>query len=79
MLAARARAALAELAQRRDTEYAVADAETTVSRLKEALARAEAELRQAKTGKPTTAPTASAPTAPTGPGPDKEERNRIRA
>jgi len=80
-LAARARTALAELAQRRDTEHAVASAETKVGKLKKALARAEAELRQAKAGRPTTpaAPSpAAVPDTATVPDADKEERTRIR-
>ncbi|MGV4985849.1 Lsr2 family DNA-binding protein [Streptomyces sp. NRAIS4] len=50
-LAAKARTALAELAARRDTEQAVAEAEGRVDRLERELARARAELREVKTGK----------------------------
>ncbi len=82
-LAARARTALDELAQRRETEQAVAAAESEVEQLKRQLAAAEAKLRQAKTGKTTSqaAPTApAAPTAaPTALTPNKSERDRIRA
>ncbi|MER6736518.1 Lsr2 family DNA-binding protein [Streptomyces puniciscabiei] len=60
-LAAKARTALAELATRRDTEHAVAEAEGRVSRLERELARAREELRQVKTGKP-------APAAAPAPG-----------
>ncbi len=52
-LAAKARTALAELAARRETEQAVADAEDRVIRLERQLARAKAQLKEAKTGKPT--------------------------
>ena len=53
-LAAKARTALAELAGRRETEQAVTDAEDRVARLERQLARARAELKEAKTGKPAT-------------------------
>ncbi|MET9847913.1 Lsr2 family DNA-binding protein [Streptomyces ossamyceticus] len=62
-LAAKARTVLAELAVRRDTEQAVAEAEGRVDRLERELARAKEALREAKSGKP--APTAAAP-APSG-------------
>jgi len=63
-LAARARTAMAELAQRRDTEHAVADAEARVDKLESALARAREALRHARNGKPTApAPAAPAPIA----------------
>ncbi len=54
-LAAKARTALAELAARRDTEQAVAEAEGRVDRLERELARARAELREVKNGKCTPA------------------------
>ncbi|GGO98680.1 Lsr2 family DNA-binding protein [Wenjunlia tyrosinilytica] len=57
---ARARTALAELAQRRDTEHAVADAEAKVGQLESELALAREALRRVKNGKPT-APAAPAP------------------
>ena len=53
-LAAKARTALAELAGRRETEQAIADAEERVARLARELARAKEELKEAKTGKPAT-------------------------
>lgn len=63
-LAARARTALAELAQRRDTERAVADAEAQVGKLENQLARAREQLRQAKNTKHTApAPAVQAPAA----------------
>ncbi|MET9077906.1 histone-like nucleoid-structuring protein Lsr2 [Streptomyces sp. NPDC004232] len=60
-LAAKVRTALAELATRRDTEHAVAEAEGRVSRLERELARAREELREVKTGKPPTPAAVSAP------------------
>ncbi|MEU8695809.1 histone-like nucleoid-structuring protein Lsr2 [Streptomyces sp. NPDC048665] len=51
-LAAKARTALAELATRRNTDHAVAEAEGRVNRLERELARARKELREVKTGKP---------------------------
>lgn len=53
-LAVKARTALAELAGRRETEQAIADAEERVARLARELARAKEELKEAKTGKPAT-------------------------
>ncbi|MFJ3673715.1 histone-like nucleoid-structuring protein Lsr2 [Streptomyces sp. NPDC090106] len=63
-LAAKARAALAELAVRRDTEQAVTEAEGRVSRLERELARARQELRQVKASKPV--PAVLAVPAPSG-------------
>ncbi|MDT0347532.1 Lsr2 family DNA-binding protein [Streptomyces litchfieldiae] len=73
-LATRVRAGLAELADRRDSERQVADAAAAVERLKTELARAEAALREARAGKPSS--TSAAPSAPSRP---REELARIRA
>jgi ribosomal protein L12E/L44/L45/RPP1/RPP2 len=75
-LAARARTALAELAQRRDTEHAVADAEAKIGKLESELARAREALRQAKNGKPAV-PVLAAPT-PIAKRRTKEELAAIR-
>lgn len=64
VLAARGRAVLVELAQRRDTEHAVADAEARVDKLESELARAREALRHARNGKAAVpAPAAPAPIA----------------
>lgn len=70
-LAARARTALAELAQTRDKEQAVATAEARVKRLQDQLAKAQAELRETK-GSGTPAAAAQAHSY------SLEERKRIR-
>jgi hypothetical protein len=49
-LAAKARAALADLSQLQEREHLVANGEARVKRLREQLARAEAELKTTKTG-----------------------------
>ncbi|MFI2241140.1 Lsr2 family DNA-binding protein [Streptomyces chrestomyceticus] len=63
-LAARARTALADLAQRRTTEQAVAAAQAKVGRLETELARARQALRQAKSGKPAAPDTEKAGASP---------------
>ncbi|MFF3505484.1 histone-like nucleoid-structuring protein Lsr2 [Streptomyces sp. NPDC003247] len=79
-LAARARTALAELAGRRDAEHAVAEAEGRVDRLERELSRAREELRQARTGKPTTTAAAAAVAVPAPSGKlSKEQLAAIRA
>ncbi|MGP4004471.1 Lsr2 family DNA-binding protein [Streptomyces sp. 8N706] len=75
-LAARARTALAELANRRESEHAVADAEARVGKLESELARARQALREAKSGKPA-APVPAAP-APAARRRTKEELAAIR-
>jgi hypothetical protein len=83
-LAARARAALVDLASRHDTDRAVVAAESQVERLRQQLARAEQQLRDVKAGKTATpsATTTAAVAVPDGerleqPA-DKEDRRRIR-
>ncbi|MFH8753321.1 histone-like nucleoid-structuring protein Lsr2 [Streptomyces rimosus] len=63
-LAARARTTLADLAQRRTTEQAIATAEAEVGRLETELARARQALRQAKSGKPAAPDTEETDTPP---------------
>jgi hypothetical protein len=55
-LAARARAALVDLASRHSTDRAVVAAESQVERLRQQLARAEQQLRDVKAGKTATLP-----------------------
>lgn len=80
--AARVRSDLAELADRRGTEQATAEAEARVAEAKAALEAAQAELRAVKTGTArtaTTAPDVPAPAAATGGKRSREELARIRA
>jgi len=80
--AAPARTALAELDQARGKERAVTAAEAKVDRLREQLARAERDLRAAKTGRPATAlavvPAPAASERLEQPA-DKETRQQVRA
>ena len=65
-LAQRTRSGLADLAQRRGSEQAAAQAATEVEQLEKQLAAAKARLRQAKTGRiPAPAPAAAPVAAPT--------------
>jgi hypothetical protein len=86
-LAARARAALVDLASRHDTDRAVVAAESQVERLRQQLARAEQQLRDVKAGKTATPPATTAAVAVAVAVPDgqrleqpadKEDRRRIR-
>jgi hypothetical protein len=80
--AARVRSDLAELADRRGTEQATAEAEARVAEAKAALEAAQAELRAVKTGTARTAtmaPNVPAPAAITGGKRGREELARIRA
>lgn len=70
-LAARARTSLAELAQARGKEQAVAAIEARVKELQEQLAKAQSELRETKTG---SAPPAAAEASKYS----REDRTRIR-
>lgn len=71
-LAERARTALADLAHTQDKEKAVSAAEARVQRLQEQLAKAQAELRDAK------GPGAAPEATPKAPKRSKEESLRIR-
>jgi hypothetical protein len=78
-LAARARAALVDLASRHSTDRAVVAAESQVERLRKQLARAEQQLRDVKAGKTATPPAGSVPEGQRLEQPaDKEDRRRIR-
>lgn len=72
--AVRIRTDLAELSARRATEAATRQAEERVAKLKAELERAQAELRQAKTGRPA----AVAPARRGTPGRSREELTAIR-
>ncbi|MEE1943283.1 histone-like nucleoid-structuring protein Lsr2 [Streptomyces sp. TRM 70361] len=76
--AARIRTDLAELSARCAAEAATRQAEERVAKLKAELEAAQAELRQAKTGRPAAVPAAAAPARRGTPGKSRKELAAIR-